>query len=86
MPKKRKIYDVFHILLLKKDTTKERQVNNMQLEFKAGNDKKYEVNSIWDSTVYAKESRTGQLSGLSYLVLWKGYPEEENIWKLALAI
>ena len=27
----------------------------MQLEFKAGDNKKYEVNGIWDSAVYAKE-------------------------------
>ena len=28
----------------------------MQLEFKAGNNKKYKVESIWDNAVYAKES------------------------------
>ena len=28
----------------------------MQLKFQTGNDKKYEVDSIWDSAVYAKES------------------------------
>ena len=40
----------------------------MQLEFKAGDDKKYEVDGIWDSAVYAKESVTKQLSGLYSLV------------------
>ena len=44
------------------------------------------VDGIWDSAVYAKESATGQLPGLYYLVLWKGYPEEENTWKPASAI
>ena len=58
----------------------------MQLEFEVRKDKEYEVNSIWDSAVYAKESTTGQLPGLYYLVLWKGYPEEENIWKPVLVI
>ena len=58
----------------------------MQLEFEAGNHKKYEVDGIRDSAVYAKESATGQLPGLYYLVLWKGYPEEENTWELASAI
>ena len=78
MPKKWRIYDVFHVLLLDQDTTKKRQVNDMQLEFEVGNNKKYEVNGIWDSVVYAKESTTGQLPRLYYLVLWKSYPEEEN--------
>ena len=58
----------------------------MQLEFEAGNDKKYEVDSIRDSAIYAKESTTGQLPGLYYLVLWKSYPKEENTWELALVI
>ena len=78
LPKKWKIDDVVHILLLKQDTTKKWQVNDIQLEFQAGNNKEYKVNGIWDSTVYAKESTTGQLLRLYYLVAWKGYPEEEN--------
>ena len=41
----------------------------MQLEFEAGNNKKYKINGIQDSAVYAKESSTGQLPGLYYLVL-----------------
>ena len=54
-------------------------MNDTQLnfEFEAGNDKEYEVDGIRDSAVYAREL-AGQLSGLYYLVLWKGYPEEEN--------
>ena len=31
------------------------QVNDMQLEFEAGNNKVYKVESIWDSVVYARE-------------------------------
>ena len=50
----------------------------MQSEFEAGNNKEYEVDSIWDNAVYAKKS-AGQLLALYYLVLWKSYPEKENI-------
>ena len=79
LPKKWRIYDVFHVSLLEQDTTKKGQVNDTQLNFKfeAGNNKEYEVDGIRDSAVYARES-AGQLPGLYYLVSWKGYPEEEN--------
>ena len=42
-----------------------------------GNDKKYEVEAIRGSTVYAKEADE-HLQELYYLVVWKGYSEEEN--------
>ena len=44
---------------------KKKQVNNMQLDFgfKAGNNKKYKIDSIWDNAVYAKES-AGQVPRL----------------------
>ena len=59
----------------------------MQLDFKfeAGNEKESEVNGIWDSAIYAKKSAS-QLLGLYYLMLWKGYPAEENTWEPALVI
>ena len=85
LPKKWRIHDVFHISLLEQDTTKKGQINDMQLEFEAGNNKEYEVDGILDNAVYAKES-AGQLPGLYYPVLWKGYPEEENTWELASTI
>ena len=85
LPKKWRIHDVFYVSLLEQDTTKKRQVNDMQLKFKAGDNKEYKVDSIWDSAVYAKES-AGQLLGLYYLVSWKSYPEEENTWEPTSAI
>ena len=60
-------------------------MNDMQLKFETGNNKEYKVDGIWDNAVYAKEL-AGQLPGLYYLVLWKGYPKEENTWKPTLAI
>ena len=62
-------------------------MNDMQLDFKfeAGDNKEYKVDGIWDSAVYARKS-AGQLPGLYYLVLWKGYPEEKNTWEAASAI
>ena len=47
---------------------------------------KYKVEAIWDSAVYTKESKSGHLLGLYYLVFGKGYLEETNIWEPALAI
>ena len=56
-------------------------------ELDAGDDSgEYEVEAIWDRTVYARESETGHLPGLYYLVLWKGYPEEENTWEPASVV
>ena len=57
----------------------------MQLEFDAGNNKEYEVDGIWDSTVYIREL-AGKLHWRYYLVLWKGYPEEENTWEPTFVI
>ena len=68
--KKWKIHDVFHVTLLKQNTTKKGQVNNTQLnfEFKASDNKKYKIESIRDSAIYAKKLAE-QLPELYYLVL-----------------
>ena len=52
-------------------------------ELDAGNkdSKDYKVEAIWDSTVYTNELESSHLSGLYYLIAWKGYPKEENTWE-----
>ena len=89
LPKKWRIYNVFHVSLLEKDNTRKGRVDEntaTQLEFEAGNDEKYEVEGIHNSMVFAKESESGHLPGLYYLVSWKGYPKKENTWELASAV
>ena len=72
--------------LLEQDTTRKGWVDN-KAELDAGNNSgKYKVEAIWDSTVYAKESESGHLPGLYYLVSWKEYPKEENTWEPASAV
>ena len=46
----------------------------------------YKVEAIWDSAVYGRESESGHLSGLYYLIAWKRYSEEKNIWKPASTV
>ncbi len=67
--------------LLEKDTTKKRRVDEVmsQLEFESDDEgEEYEIETICDSAVYARESDSGHLPGLYYLVYLKGYLEEEN--------
>ena len=58
--------------LLEQDTTKKGWVDEevRQIEFDAGDDEsgEYEVEAIWDSAVYVRESKSGHLPGLYYLV------------------
>ena len=71
--------------LLEQDTTRKGQEFSVP-EFEPGDDKEYEVEVIRDSVVYARESKSGHLPGLYYLVSWKGYPEEKNTWEPASAV
>ena len=88
LPKKWRIHDIFHVSLLQHDTTRKGRVDKpiTQPIFKAGdNGKEYEVEAIWDSTIYVRESKS-YLLGLYYLILWKSYSEKENTWEPASVI
>ncbi len=54
--------------LLEPDTIRKGQVETA-IELNEGNSEEYEVEVICESKVYAKESDSGQLPGLYYLVL-----------------
>ena len=60
--------------------------NVTELEFDAGNRKKYELEAIWDSAVYRMKLELGHLPSLYYLVAWKGYLEEKNTWETFSAV
>ncbi len=56
-----------------------------ELVFEVGGNKEYEVKAIIDSAVYGQQAND-QMQGLYYLVLWKGYPKEENTWEPSSAV
>ena len=75
--------------LLEQDTIRKSLVDKKirQMEFDTGdNSGEYEIEVIWNNAVYTKKSKSGHLPGLYYLVSWKEYSEEENIWKPASTI
>ena len=85
LPKWWRIHNIFHVFLLEQDTLKKEQVDKKtteQLEFEAGgNNEEYKIESICDSAVYARESETGNLPGLYYLVSWESYLKDKNPWE-----
>ena len=71
---------MFHVLLLEQDTTRKGRVSKEvpKLNVSDKDSEEYKVEAIWGSAVYANKSESSNLPGLYYLVLWKGYPKEEN--------
>ncbi len=80
------------MLLLEQDITTKKQVDKTLLEpkkdlkFETRGNKEYEFEVIIDSAIYGQQTNSNQMPGLYYLVLWKGYLEEENTWKPSLAV
>ena len=58
LPRKWKIHNVFHVLLLEQDITRKEWMDEevKQMEFDAGDDEseEYKIETIWDSAVYEK--------------------------------
>lgn len=87
--KRWRIYDIFYVSLIKYNTTKKEQVDKATSQLKLKDDdksKEYEIEAIFNSTVYARESKSDYLPSLYYLVLWKSYSKEDNPWELVLVI
>ncbi len=70
--------------LLEQNTTMKGRVETA-IELDKGDSEEYKVKAIRDSAVYTRELED-HLSGFYYLVLWKGYPKEKNIWEPASAV
>ena len=74
--------------LLEQDITGKGRVDKIATELDASDDDsgEYKVEVIRNSAVYTRESESGHLPGLYYLILWKKYPEKENTWEPTSAI
>ena len=73
--------------MLEQDITRKGRVDEKvtELEFETSNSKKYEMEAIWDSTIYGNKA-DGHLLSLYYLVMWKRHPEEKNTWEPSSAV
>lgn len=56
---KKKIYDVFYMLLLEQDITNKRQINKLlELELDLEEDNNYKIEAIRDNTVYNEAAKS----------------------------
>ena len=67
--KKWKVYNIYYILLLKQNITKKDRVEKVPGFDANNNSKKYNLEAIWDSAIYANKSKPGYLLGFYYLVV-----------------
>ena len=74
------------MLLLEQDKIRKERVAKIPELDASDNSKEYKIKVIWDSAVYAIKLESGYLSKFFYLVAWKDYHEEENIWEPVLAV
>ena len=82
------MHNIFYVSLREYDTTREDRVDKQvtELELEAGDSKEYKLEAIRDSAVYASKWELGQLPSLYYLIVWKGYLMEKNIWEPLLVV
>lgn len=75
--------------ILEKNNTKKRQIKKVTFQVKFeenNNNKKYEVNTICNSAVYAKQSKIGYLLGYYQSLSQKDYPEKNKTQESILII
>ena len=62
---------MFHVSLLKQNTTRKGRVSKKVLELDANskNNEEYKVEVIWNNIIYANKLELGYLLGLYYLVM-----------------
>ena len=58
----------------------------MKLDAGDNESEKYEIETICNSAVYTRESKSSHLPGLYHLVFWEDYLEKKNIQKPILAV
>lgn len=79
--KKRKIYDIFFVLLLKQDITEGKRINKFhKLKPEIDNDKDYEIKAIYDNIIYANKVAESKLPELYCFIFWKDYLKSKSIW------